>query len=129
MLDIYKTFLSNTRQILDISHIHLSFKGVLQYIAYNVHYAWQQHNLVIFTVYISCIYMCILSYNMYIYLVINTQVFNFLDIFGVLHSNSIYNLCTTFLAKEEYLNLPACDYDTIWSKFGGKEFQGYDDEQ
>ena len=33
---------------------------------------------------------------------INTQVFNFLDIFGVLHSNSIYNLCTTFLAKEEY---------------------------
>ena len=33
--------------ILDISHIHLSFKGVLQYIVYNVYYAWQQHNLVI----------------------------------------------------------------------------------
>ena len=27
------------------------------------------------------------------------------DIFGVLDSNSIYNLCTTFLAKEEYLYL------------------------
>ena len=67
ILDIYKTFLSNTRQVLDISHIHLSFKGVLLHIAYDVHYAWQQHNLVIFTVYISCIYMCILSYNMYIY--------------------------------------------------------------
>ena len=38
-------FVSNTR------HLE-SFKGVLQYIAYNVHYAWQQHNLVIFTVYI-----------------------------------------------------------------------------
>ena len=59
ILDIYKTFLSNTRQILDISHIHLSIKGVLQYIAYNVHYAWQQHNLVIFTVYITCIYICV----------------------------------------------------------------------
>ena len=47
ILDIYKTFLSNTRQILDISHIHLGFKDVSQYIAYNVHYAWQQHNLVI----------------------------------------------------------------------------------
>ena len=42
---------------------------------------------------------------MYIYQVINTRVFNFLDIFGVLHSNSIYNLCTTFLAKEENLYL------------------------
>ena len=66
-------FLSNTSQILGISHIHLTFKGVLQYIVYNVHYAWQLHNLVIFTVYISCIYImymsctCILSYNMYIY--------------------------------------------------------------
>ena len=55
-----QNFLSNTRQILDISHIHLSFKGVLQYIAYNVHCAWQQHNLVTFTsVYISCIYICV----------------------------------------------------------------------
>ena len=33
------------------------------------------------------------------------MVFNFLDIFGVLHSNSVYNLCTTFLAKEKYLYL------------------------
>ena len=31
--------------------------------------------------------------------------FNFLDIFGLLHSNSIYNLCTTLLAKEEYFYL------------------------
>ena len=62
ILDIYKTFLPNSRQILNISHIHLSSKGVLQYIAYNVHYAWQQHNLVIFTVtvYISCLYMYII---------------------------------------------------------------------
>ena len=68
MLDIYKTFLSNTRQILDISRIHLSFKGVLEYIVYNANYAWQQHNLVIFTVYMPCIYiLCILSYNIYIY--------------------------------------------------------------
>ena len=44
-------------------------------------------------------------YNMYIYSVINTQVFNFLDMLGVLHSNSLHNLCTTFLAKEEYLYL------------------------
>ena len=35
----------------------------------------------------------------------STRVFNFLDIFKVLPSNSIYNLCTTFLAKEEYLYL------------------------
>ena len=65
---------------------------------------------------------------MYIYLVINTQVFNFLDIFGVLHSNSILQLVYNFLGKRR-IPLPACDYDTIWSKFGGKEFQGYDDEQ
>ena len=42
----------------------------------------------------------------HIYLLGNKHsVFNFLDIFGVLHSNSIYNLCTTFLAKEEYVYL------------------------
>ena len=86
IINCQEIFVSNTRylqnvfvkyqtnsQILDISHIHLSFKGVLQYIVYNVHYAWQLHNLVIFTVYISCIYImymsciCVLSYNMYIY--------------------------------------------------------------
>ena len=58
ILDIHKTFLSNTIQILDISHIHLSFKGVLQYIAYNVHYAWQQHNL-LYSLYIYHVYICV----------------------------------------------------------------------
>ena len=65
---------------------------------------------------------------MYIYYVINIQVFNFLDIFGVLHSKSIYTSYVHFLGKRK-MPFPACDYDTIWSKFGGKEFQGYDDEQ
>ena len=59
----------------------------------------------------------------------STRVFNFLDIFKVLPSNSIYiQLVYNFLGKRR-IPLHACDYDTIWSKFGGKEFQEYDDEQ
>ena len=59
MLDIYKTFLSNTRQIVDISHIHLSFKSMLQYIV--LCFATTQFS------YIHCIYA------MYIYMYIITS--------------------------------------------------------
>ena len=58
----YQTFTKRFCQIINMSHIHMSSNGVSQYIAYNVHYAWQQHNLVTFTVtvYISCLYMYII---------------------------------------------------------------------
>ena len=74
IINCQEIFVSNTRHLqnvfvkyqTNIKHKSHPFEfqgcGVLQYIAYNVHYAWQQHNLVIFTVtvYILCLYMYII---------------------------------------------------------------------
>ena len=57
--NLQNVFVKYQTNIKHKSH-QFEFKGVLQYIVYNVHHAWQQHNLVIFTVYIPCVYIYII---------------------------------------------------------------------
>ena len=65
-------------------------------------------------------------YNIYIFILGNKH--SGIKLSRYLRSVAFKQYVYNFLGKRR-ICLPACDYDTIWSKFGGKEFQSYDDDE